>query len=614
MMLESATPLLVETTGYVNVTDLLKKRLENSPQLAAFERPRITADTTTWHEITVAQFEQQVMAVAKGLVANGVGIGGNVVIMAQTQYEWAVAEMAIWYAGGVVVPIYDTSSVAQSAAILQDANARVAFAGNARQADILREASHTIGKELSVYSLENEFVELIDAGDFLPDAEIETRRLVANQADVATIVYTSGTTGEPKGALITHQNLLGQVLNIGATYTDVIWEGGRTIIFLPLAHVLARGLQLVCLANGMKIAHLADPKQVVPALGVLKPTFLVVVPRVLQKIQAAAGLAARKKRIGPIWDRAVNTAITRARHLEEGTTPRFALRASHAIFDRIFFARLRALMGGEIGYLLSGAAALEADLALFYRGIGVPVVEGYGLTETTAPVTGNLPGSEKAGSVGIPTPGSTIRISEQGEVLAKGIGVFSGYKRPEHNAEAFVDGFFRTGDLGTLDDSGRLTLKGRLKDVIVTSGGKTVTPAQWENIVENDPLVAHAIAVGEGKPFLSSLIVVEPEVLANWAAEQGEQEIVDIVRAQSNKIIELDNQRLRDAISRTINRANTQFSRSEQIRKFIIVIADLSVSGGNITATMKLKRQVLLGKVSAIVERLYTEPYTGGTR
>jgi long-chain acyl-CoA synthetase len=431
---------------------------------------------------------------------------------------------------------------------------------------------------------------------------------------VATIVYTSGTTGEPKGALITHQNLLGQVLNIGATYTDVIWEGGRTIIFLPLAHVLARGLQLVCLANGMKIAHLADPKQVVPALGVLKPTFLVVVPRVLQKIQAAAGLAARKKRIGPIWDRAVNTAITRARHLEEGTTPGFALRASHAIFDRLFFARLRALMGGEIGYLLSGAAALEADLALFYRGIGVPVVEGYGLTETTAPVTGNLPGSEKAGSVGIPTPGSTIRISEQGEVLAKGIGVFSGYKRPEHNAEAFVDGFFRTGDLGTLDDSGRLTLKGRLKDVIVTSGGKTVTPAQWENIVENDPLVAHAIAVGEGKPFLSSLIVVEPEVLANWAAEQGEQEIVDIVRAQSNKIIELDNQRLRDAISRTINRANTQFSRSEQIRKFIIVIADLSVSGGNITATMKLKRQVLLGKVSAIVERLYTEPHTGGTR
>jgi long-chain acyl-CoA synthetase len=431
---------------------------------------------------------------------------------------------------------------------------------------------------------------------------------------VATIVYTSGTTGEPKGALITHQNLLGQVLNIGATYTDVIWEGGRTIIFLPLAHVLARGLLIVCLEKVMNFAHLADQKQFVPALGVLKPTFLVVVPRVLQKIQAAAGLAARKKRIGPIWDRAVNTAITRARHLEEGTTPGFALRASHAIFDRLFFARLRALMGGEIGYLLSGAAALEADLALFYRGIGVPVVEGYGLTETTAPVTGNLPGSEKAGSVGIPTPGSTIRISEQGEVLAKGIGVFSGYKRPEHNAEAFVDGFFRTGDLGTLDDSGRLTLKGRLKDVIVTSGGKTVTPAQWENIVENDPLVAHAIAVGEGKPFLSSLIVVEPEVLANWAAEQGEQEIVDIVRAQSNKIIELDNQRLRDAISRTINRANTQFSRSEQIRKFIIVIADLSVSGGNITATMKLKRQVLLGKVSAIVERLYTEPHTGGTR
>lgn len=615
-MLEVSTPPLVTLEGYTNVTDLLEQRLVATPDLAAFERPRISEDDTseahtTWQEVSVREFHEEARQIAKGLIALGFEAGDCAVVMSETRYEWAVVESAIWMAGGIVVPIYDTSALAQVTKIMHDSGARFAFSGNQDQADKIRLAAQELGSSVALYELDSQCVDLIGSGSSVTDVEVEARRVVANKNDVATIVYTSGTTGEPKGALITHENLLGQVLNIGAAYTDVLWEGGRTIIFLPLAHVLARGLQLVCLSKGMKIAHLADPKKVVPALAILKPTFLVVVPRVLQKIQAAAALAAKNKRVTPLWNAAVRCAITQARHLENGTQPSPFHKIAHAIFDRLFFARLRGLMGGEIGYLLSGAAALEPELALFFRGIGIPVVEGYGLTETTAPLTGNLPGREVAGTVGVPTPGSTVRITADGEVLAKGVGVFAGYKNPAHNADAFVDGFFRTGDLGIFDDAGRLTLKGRLKDVIVTSGGKTVTPAAWENIVENDPLVAHAIAVGDGKPYLSSLIVLDPETLTNWAAEQGERDILEMLRSASGKFIEIDNQRLRDAISRTINRANTQFSRSEQIRKFTILMADLTVNGGNITATMKLKRQVVLNKVGAIVERLYAEPRIG---
>ncbi len=285
--------------------------------------------------------------------------------------------------------------------------------------------------------------------------------------------------------------------------------------------MLARGLQLICLARGMRIAHLSDPRDVVPSLAVLRPTFLVVVPRVLQKIQAAAGVAAAAKKLGAVWASARATAIEwgrteEARDAGGAARPGVGLRLRRALFDRLFYARLRGLMGGRIEYLLCGAATLDADLSLFFRGQGVPVIEGYGLTETTAPLTGNLPGAIASGTVGVPLPGTELRISEEGEVLARGAGVFVGYRAAAADAEAFVDGWFRTGDLGTLDEAGRLTLRGRLKDVIVTSGGKTVSPADWEAGMEADPLVAHAVMVGEGKPYLGGLVLLDPESVQAW--------------------------------------------------------------------------------------------------
>ena len=295
------------------------------------------------------------------------------------------------------------------------------------------------------------------------------------------IVYTSGTSGTPKGVVLSHENFLGQVLNIAAAYSDIVRADGSTVIFLPLAHVLARGLQLICLASGMRIAHLSEPSEVVASLAELRPTFLVVVPRILEKIAAAAGAKAADKRLGRVWVAAVRTATELARReeqIDDGQTPAssWSLQLRRRVFDALFYRRIRALMGGRIGYVLSGGATLPSRLSLLFRGMGIPVIEGYGLTETTAPLTGNLPGRIRSGTVGVPLPGSTVRIADDGEVLAKGVGVFAGYRDPDDDRDAFVDGFFRTGDLGRLDERGRLVLEGRVKDVVTTSGGKTVAP------------------------------------------------------------------------------------------------------------------------------------------
>ncbi len=451
---------------------------------------------------------------------------------------------------------------------------------------------------------------LVALGADVPDAVLEERRTARDLDDVATIVYTSGTTSAPRGALITHRNLVGQVLSVAAAYTAVVREGGSTVIFLPLAHVLARGLQLVCLAGGMRIAHLADPREVVPALAVLRPTFLVVVPRVLQKVHAAATAAAADKHLGRVWASAQRTAVAWGRLAETADAGgpgrrRPSLRLRHALYERLFYRRLRARLGGRVEYLLSGAAALDAELSLFFRGIGVPVVEGYGLTETTAPLTGNLPGAVRSGSVGVPMPGTTVRIADDGEVLARGIGVFRGYQDPAADAEAFVDGFFRTGDLGELDDDGYLRLHGRVKDVIVTSGGKTVSPADWERYVERDPLVAHAMVVGEGKPYLGGLVLLDPESVATWAQRHGIADLGALRLPTGGGAVEVHDSRLVDAIGAVVAAANARLSGSEQVRRFALVLADLSEAGGAVTPTLKLKRAALGERVRDIVDRLY---------
>lgn len=615
MAQQHSTPLLVDVGGYRNVTELLTRRAAEAPQHVAFEVPSESGDLSEpWRPITTRDFLTEVSNLAKGFMAAGVKAGDAVAIMSATRYTWALVDLAAWFAGAVVVPIYDTSSTTQVTAIVRDAEVKLAVGGNADQTQALQQAIEETGIEaLGVWAMDcaattnniPTIAELAARSGEVTDEDLERRRTAAGPDSPATIVYTSGTTGDPKGAVLTHRNFLGQTLNIAAAYGEVVHSAGNTIIFLPLAHVLARGLQLICLASGMRIAHLADPADVVPTLGVLKPTFLVVVPRVLQKVQAAAAQKASDLHLSGLWRAACSSAIGWGKYLESKdagntTHPSTGRRARHALFDRLFFRKLRTVLGGRVDYILSGGATLDADLSLFFRGIGVPIIEGYGLTETTAPLTGNLPGSIRSGTVGCPLPGLTVRISNQGEVLARGIGVFEGYRNPEHNAEAFIDGYFRTGDLGNLDEHGRLTLRGRLKDVIVTSNGKTIVPTAWENATASNPLVSHAVMVGEGRSYLSALLLLDPEEVAAWAHKTG----IEVGMVNSTGFDEVTDARLRAELQGTIDTANALVAHSEQVRRFTLVAADLNDTT-LVTPTLKIKRRIVLERGARVVDNLY---------
>lgn len=617
-MRESSTPALVGCESYRNVTELLMRRAAAAPFHTAFEVPFENASPgAPWRQVNTLEYLHEVQKLAKGMMAAGLQPGDAVAIMSPTSYEWALTDLAVWFAGGVVVPIYDSSAASQVADIVSDAGVRLAFGGAATHVELLRRAftaAEDVGADpaLGVWAMKPQSAhdespdgpsdqpptpsleQLAERAADISDEALTERRLLADADSPATIVYTSGTSGEPRGAVLTHGNFLGQVLNIAAAYKEVVHEQGNTIIFLPLAHVLARGLQLVCLASGMRIAHLADPGEVVSTLAVIRPSFIVVVPRVLQKIQAAAGEKANDKKLGALWRLAQETAIEWGRHREEKQWDQTAaaplsLRIKHTLFDRLFYRRLRQVMGGKVDYVLSGGAALDPELSLFFGGIGVPVIEGYGLTETTAPLTGHLPLDIRSGTVGRPIPGSTVRISDDGEILAKGVGVFSGYRNPAYNTDAFIDGFFRTGDLGRLDDTGRIVLEGRVKDVIVTSTGKTVVPTRWEAEVEAEPIVSHAVMVGEGRQYLSALILLDPEELAA-TSDLSFQEFTD--------------EAIRQRVQAVVDRANALVSRSEQVRRFTLIVTSLD-DPKLVTPTLKLKRTAVLERGARAVEALY---------
>lgn len=602
-MREAVTELLAAMPAGSNITDILMAQYQRDPQRALYAVKRHGA----WSDVSAAELLGHVSAVAKGLMAAGVEAGDTIAVMSKTRFEWTVVDLAGWFAGAVVVPIYETSSPHQVQWILQDSAAKLVFAEDAAKAAVVRQAMSGLPVELPVWQLDEEGAGLSGlkaAGSAVSDEELEQRRTSSGLADAASLVYTSGTTGRPRGCIITHGNFAELAVNTVEFLPDILKRpDAKSLMFLPLAHVLARAVQVICLAAGVKMGHTSSMSELIEDLDSYQPTFLLVVPRVFEKVYATARQKAHDGGKGRIFDAAAQTAISYsqardARARGAGSGPGLLLQAKRAVFDKLVYGKLRAAFGGHVEYTVSGASALNPTLAHFFTGIGLPVLEGYGLTESTAPAAVNLPRANRIGTVGLPLPGTTIRIADDGEVLVKGIGITDGYHNNDAaNAESFTDGFFHTGDTGSLDDDGYLTITGRKKELLVTAGGKNVAPGPLEDALREHRLVSQAVVVGEGRPFIGALIGLEEEALAGWLASTG-REPVDLAAAAQDPAVLAE-------LQQAVDYANRLVSRAEQIRKFAVLKQELTEASGHLTPSLKLKRMTVLEDFTEQVEELY---------
>ncbi|MHA7180725.1 AMP-dependent synthetase/ligase [Arthrobacter sp. MDB2-24] len=609
-MREAITELLVDLPPAGNITDLLLRTHDADPGRALYA----LQSGGQWRDLSAAEFLQQVSALAKGLLASGVQPGDAVAVMSRTRYEWTLADVAIWFAGAVTVPIYETSSAHQVAWILEDARPAVVFVEDRQKAGIVLDAAGRAGRAdtITVVLLTPgdpgdgaTLASLTEAGTAVSDAALEAARSSRSLADAASIVYTSGTTGRPKGCVITHGNFALFAVNTLEFLPEFLkQEDARTLMFLPLAHVLARAVQVVCFTGGIKLAHSGSAAQLLEDLTTFRPTFLLAVPRIFEKIHATAGQRAAETGKGRHFAAAERTAVAYSRAVDArgrgGRGPSPVLRAAHALFDRILYPRLRAVFGGEVRYTVSGASPLSEHLTHFFRGAGILVQEGYGLTESTAPCTVNTVRLTRVGSVGIPMPGMSVRIDDDGEVQVKGAAIFAGYYRnDEATAEAFTaDGYFRTGDLGVLDEDGFLTITGRKKDLLVTAGGKNVAPGPLEERLRESVLVAQAVVVGEGKPFIGALITLDREALGPWAAAHGKPGLTAEQAATDAEVLA--------ELQAAVDAANATVSQAEQIRRFTVLDVEFTVESGHLTPTLKLKRAAVVADYADALDELYS--------
>ncbi|MGN8245360.1 AMP-dependent synthetase/ligase [Cellulomonas soli] len=595
---EFSTPLLVEIDPERNLNHLLADRATGSPDRVLVERKNATDGT--WEPLTVRQFDAEVVAVAKGLVARGVQPGDRVGIMSRTRYEWTLLDWAVWAAGAIPVPLYETSSAEQVLWILTDAEVSllvVEQAAHAAVVDEVRSQAPTLREVLQIE--DGAIATLVAAGADVTDEEIARRRTLAGLEDVATIIYTSGTTGRPKGVELTHGNFALLTTNAAAKLHEILDEpGARTLLFMPLAHVFARFIEVLCVVAGATMGHTPDTRDLVPDLQSFRPTFILSVPRVFEKVYNSAEQKAAAGGKGAIFQRAAKTAIVYSRALDDPSGPSLWLRLQHKVADVLVLSKLRAVLGGQAKWAISGGAPLGERLGHFYRGVGLVVLEGYGLTETTAPATVNLPSRTKIGTVGPALPGTALRIAADGEVEIKGIQVFRGYHaNADATAEAMDDGWFRTGDLGSLDADGFLRITGRKKEIIVTAGGKNVAPAVLEDRLRGHPLVSQVVVVGDQRPFIGALITLDPEGVPGWLSAHGKPEMSLEQAAKDPDVLA--------SLDRAVERTNKAVSRAESIRKYRILESDLTIANGFLTPKLSVRRAEVLKAFAADVDAIY---------
>ncbi|MFD0342849.1 AMP-dependent synthetase/ligase [Streptomyces sp. NPDC127117] len=596
-MREFSLPALYEVPSDGNLTDLIRRNAAQHPDAAVMSRKVGGA----WTDVNAAQFLAEVRGVAKGLIAAGVDAGDRVALLSRTRYEWVLLDFAIWSAGAVTVPVYETSSPEQIQWILGDSGTTLCLVeSEAHQASVVSVQADLPALK-GIWQIEDDAIRQLTAiGEDVSDETLDLRMTSAKADDPATIVYTSGTTGRPKGCVLTHRSFFAECGNVVERLKPLFRTGECSVLlFLPAAHVFGRLVEVASVMAPIKLGCVPDIKHLTDELASFRPTLILGVPRVFEKVYNAARAKAQADGKGKIFDKAANTAIAYSRALGTPQGPPLGLRLKHKVFDRLVYGKLRAVLGGRGEYAISGGAPLGERLGHFYRGIGFTVLEGYGLTETCAATAFNPWDRQKIGTVGQPLPGSVVRIADDGEVLLHGEHLFTGYWNNEAaTADALADGWFHTGDIGTLDEDGYLAITGRKKEIIVTAGGKNVAPAVIEDRIRGHALVAECMVVGDGRPFVGALVTLDEEFLGRWAAEHGKP-------AGSTAVSLREDPELLAEVQRAVDDGNAAVSKAESVRKFRILDSQFTEEAGHITPSLKLKRNVVAKDFADEIESIY---------
>ena len=562
---------------------------------------RYTDESDAWHDLTGAEAQALVKAVAKGFIARGVEPGQTVAIMARTRYEWSIIDIALWSAGALPVPIYDTSSASQIDWITSDSEVSMIVVETAEHAALARKVAADSESPLQTILLidDGALDQLAAEGRAVDDVELARRIALAGHDDVATIIYTSGTTGRPKGVALTHFSYVRHTRGIQQELEPVLLsEGASTVLFMTLAHSLARLVEVVLLASGTVIGYCPDSRKLVPLLGTFKPTLLIAVPRVFEKVYNSAEQKAAAGGKVKIFRWAAKQAIDYSKAKGTSRGPSALLKLRHRIAYALVLSKIADVLGGNARWAISGSAPLGERLGHFYGGLGLHVMEGYGLTEVNAASHVNRPDVTKIGTVGKVLPGMEAKVADDGEILMRGDMLFTGYHHnPQATAATMVDGWFATGDIGTIDDEGFLTITGRKKEIIVTAGGKNVAPAVLEDRLRAYPLVSQCVVVGDGKPFIAALVTLDAEVLPGWLKGKDLPEMT-VAEAAEHPVV-------REHLDRAVERANKAVSRAESIRKYDLLLDDFTVDNGYLTPSLKVKRASVLADYAERIESLY---------
>ncbi|MEV0218483.1 AMP-dependent synthetase/ligase [Streptomyces sp. NPDC050704] len=606
----SVAPLVRPVTSYTSLGDIPFENLEQAPDDPVLSRK---APDGRWTDVTAAEFAEQVLAVAKGLIAEGLMPGDRLAIMARTTYEWSLLDFAAWAAGLVTVPIYPTSSVFQTRWILQDSGAVALAVEHVGQAAALGPERDRLPDVRHMWVFEKGHMDrLAELGRDVPDGEVEVRRGVLGPDSLATIMYTSGTTGRPKGCALTHGNFFAEVDNavelLHPVFKSTFKEPAATLLYLPLSHVFGRMVSVACMRARVRLGHAPSirTEELLADLAGFSPTFLLAIPYVLEKVYNTGRATAERMGRAASFDRAARIARRYGEALEAeqhgtGPGPGTKLKAARALYDPLVYRRIRAALGGKVRQVVCGGSPLGRRLASFYAGAGIQVYEGYGLTESTAAATVTHPRRPRLGTVGWPLPGTRVRIAQDGEILLSGPQVFRGYWDPQAGGVVPADqeGWFATGDIGELDDDGYLTITGRKKDILITTSGKNVAPAPLEDWLRAHPLINQCVVIGDNRPYVTALITLDAEGMDHWCRMTGKSDVPIATLVTDPDLLGI--------LQRAVDDANRLVSRAESIRAFTVLPVNFTETAGHLTPTMKLRRAVVTREFAREIEELYGE-------